>query len=202
MNPMNTRRALPMLCMLAASLSFAQGMPVPAQPPPYIIELRGADIPMGEAGMIFYGTLRSMTEGGQDSQPSPRRRQLQGQLQVDDATWQALLVHVRAVLEQELAFQRAQGRNICARRRELSTVQALGAALDENRRLLNIQREQLLAGAQSVLGAAGKARLDALIVHSRNGTVVRSMNHAQAMIAEKRSAAEFLTSLCDSPELA
>ena len=188
------RWVVPTALVLAAATVIAQSPPAAAPTPAYQTRLTGADISLGEARFLFYKMLAG--ESSRDPLGLAQQYGLQAKMRLDDAAYQALLEYMRRTVDEVLAYEAEQRRSLCARRQQLTTVQQLGVAMNDDQRQLDVWREQLKDDVPDVLGTDGKARLLELVQNFRRGSIVTRVDNVEDMIERKTDPVQLLASLC------
>ena len=168
--------------------------PVAAEEPAdYVRQLRGADIPLPEAQFVLY----QYVAGTGDVEPDERLQdQVRNRLDFGNARFFALLDHMHETVDASRKFTDAQNSALCARRDELTTVEALGAALNKSMEAVRAYQAKLMEGAREILGSEGEPKFAEVISEIRGRMVINRVDYTALLVARKIEADAALKDIC------
>ena len=191
---MNARSLIRVFLIAVPILAPCVTAPVLAQESStYVRQLRGSDIPLPEAQFLLY----QYVAGSDGAEPDGQLRdQVWARLDIGNARFYALVDHMRQVIDASRAFADSQARGLCARRKELGSVEALGVALNNSMEELRAYQAKLLTEAKPILGEAGEPRFAALVAEYRERMVVSRVDYTALLVAREIAAAAALDDIC------
>jgi hypothetical protein len=181
------RNIWPILLLASASVS-AQLAP----PPTWIEFVSGENVSFSEATWeLFIKVVEASSANNSDVVA-----ELSVQLQVSDKQNRDLVALMNRAVKDSDAHSKSLRKAMCAKRAEFTTPQSVARELDRIDEEVLDNRDKLMTGASSILGMAGMARLEPMVLRIRDGMRVPRINYVEAMREMKETPAAVMTRLC------
>jgi hypothetical protein len=181
------RHIWPVLLLASASVS-AQLAP----PPTWIEFVSGENVSFSEATWeLFIKVVEASSANNSDVVA-----ELSVALQVSDKQNQDLVALMKKAVKDSDAHSKSLRKAMCAKRAEFTTPQSVARELDRIDEEVLDNRDKLMAGASSILGMAGLARLEPMVLGIRDSMRVPRINYVEAMREMKETPAAVMTRLC------
>lgn len=155
-------------------------------------------IPFVEAVRMYMGSVIGSYERNPDV--GIRRFQQDVDRNIDSATAEEFIKHVRTAMQAYVSSGRQDIQRICARRHDLVTLPQIEKAFVESEGALNANFERQIENARSILGDARLARFKRYInTQAKKNMSFEKVDHIRLIESRGETPADVLVRVCDRP---